>query len=63
MIKLIIFDVDGVLVETKEIHYKSLNSAIKKFNTKAVISKSDHSKYYDGLSTSEKLQKLLIKRI
>ena len=30
MIKLIIFDLDGVLVETKETHKIALNNAIKK---------------------------------
>ena len=29
MIKLIIFDLDGVLVEAKNIHYKALNEFIK----------------------------------
>ncbi len=28
MIKLVIFDLDGVLVEAKEIHYETLNQAI-----------------------------------
>ena len=30
MIKSIIFDLDGVLVETKDIHFQALNLAIKK---------------------------------
>jgi beta-phosphoglucomutase-like phosphatase (HAD superfamily) len=30
MTKLIIFDLDGVLVEAKEIHYTTLNKAITK---------------------------------
>ena len=29
MVKLIIFDLDGVLVDAKEIHYESLNKAIE----------------------------------
>ena len=28
MIKTIIFDLDGVLIESKEIHFKSLNKAL-----------------------------------
>ena len=28
MIKLIIFDLDGVLVDAKEIHYQALNTAL-----------------------------------
>ena len=31
MIKVIIFDLDGVLVDTKNIHFESLNLALKKF--------------------------------
>ena len=30
MIKSIIFDLDGVLVETKDIHFQALNLSIKK---------------------------------
>ena len=29
MIKLIIFDLDGVLVDARELHYNSLNNALK----------------------------------
>ena len=32
MIKAIIFDLDGVLVDTKQIHFEALNSALKKQN-------------------------------
>ena len=39
MIKVIIFDLDGVLVDTKEIHFLALNEALEKFNAKKVISK------------------------
>ena len=31
MIKLIIFDLDGVLIKTKIIHYNALNNALEKF--------------------------------
>ena len=31
MIKVIIFDLDGVLVDTKMIHYEALNLALEKF--------------------------------
>ena len=30
MIKLIIFDLDGVLVDAKDLHYESLNLALEK---------------------------------
>lgn len=61
MIKLIIFDLDGVLVDTKKIHYYALNEALKKFGYDA-ITFEDHSKIYDGLPTSEKLKILLKKK-
>ena len=59
MIKLIIFDLDGVLVETKEIHRKALNIAIrKKAGLKFIISDEEHHNYYDGRPTKEKLKLL-----
>ena len=46
MIKLIIFDLDGVIVEAKNIHYESLNLAISKYDEMCVIDWNDHlSKY------------------
>ena len=55
MIKVIIFDLDGVLVNTKKIHYEALNKALKKFSFKE-ISFKDHIKIFDGLPTNEKLK-------
>ena len=37
MIKLIIFDLDGVLVDAKEIHYQALNKALSNIDKKYVI--------------------------
>ena len=54
MIKAIIFDLDGVLVDTKKIHFEALNISLKKFKFKE-ISVDDHEKTYDGLPTLEKL--------
>jgi HAD superfamily hydrolase (TIGR01509 family) len=59
MIKGIIFDLDGVLVDTKIIHYNALNLSLQKYE-KIEISLEDHSKIYDGLTTNEKLG-LLVK--
>ena len=56
MIKLIIFDLDGVLVNTKNIHYEALNIALKEISNEFVISWKDHLKLYDGLSTKNKLK-------
>ena len=58
MSKLIIFDLDGVLVEAKEIHFDSLNLALKDIDEKFVISWEDHLKNYDGLKTYDKLNLL-----
>ena len=54
MIKAIIFDLDGVLVDTKLIHFDALNLALKKFKIKE-INFGDHVKIFDGLPTFEKL--------
>jgi len=58
MSKLIIFDLDGVLVEAKEIHFDSLNLALRDIDEKFVISWEDHLKTYDGLKTYDKLNLL-----
>lgn len=59
-IKLIIFDLDGVLVEAKNIHYETLNKALHELDTsdKYVISESEHLSTYDGLKTIQKLEML-----
>jgi len=54
-IKLIIFDLDGVLVEAKNIHYDALNEALGK---KYSISWNEHLSTYDGLKTNQKLDML-----
>lgn len=58
MIKLIIFDLDGVLYDSKEIHFESLNKAISEHEPKYLISKKDHLNIYDGLPTNTKLELL-----
>lgn len=56
MIKLIIFDLDGVLVDAKEIHYEALNLALSEIDVKYVITLDEHLSIYDGLKTNEKLK-------
>jgi HAD superfamily hydrolase (TIGR01509 family) len=58
MIKLIIFDLDGVLVKTKEIHYNALNQSLKEIGDKYVITEAEHISIYDGLKTNQKLELL-----
>jgi HAD superfamily hydrolase (TIGR01509 family) len=55
MVKLIVFDLDGVLVSAKEIHYDALNEAL---GDKYAISWNEHLSTYDGLKTSQKLDML-----
>jgi len=59
VIKLIIFDLDGVLVEAKEIHFETLNTAIKEVaGPEYIISLNEHHSTYDGLKTNQKLELL-----
>jgi HAD superfamily hydrolase (TIGR01509 family) len=60
MTKLIIFDLDGVLVDAKQIHYETLNQALRELarSEKYVISEAEHLSIYDGLKTNQKLELL-----
>ena len=58
MVKLIIFDLDGVLVEAKNIHFDALNKALGKY----AISWNEHLSTYDGLKTYQKLDMLTKKK-
>jgi HAD superfamily hydrolase (TIGR01509 family) len=58
MVKLIIFDLDGVLVDARELHYESLNLALASIDKKYVIDRKEHLATYDGLSTTSKLNML-----
>jgi len=55
MIKLIVFDLDGVLVDARELHYNALNDALEEVGNKYVIGREEHLAVYDGLSTTKKL--------
>lgn len=59
MNKLVIFDLDGVLVDTKDIHYDALNFAIHVVAGRQYeITREEHLSTYDGLSTKTKLTML-----
>jgi HAD superfamily hydrolase (TIGR01509 family) len=58
MIKLIVFDLDGVLVDAREIHYEALNAALREIGEEYVIKRQEHLSLYDGLSTTKKLNML-----
>lgn len=54
MIKAVIFDMDGVLIDAREWHYQALNKALRLFGLE--ISLYDHLMTFDGLPTKEKLK-------
>ncbi len=60
MIKLIAFDLDGVLLDAKEIHYQALNRALREINPMYEITREEHLTTYDGLPTKVKLEKLSV---
>jgi HAD superfamily hydrolase (TIGR01509 family) len=57
-IKLVLFDLDGVITDTKDIHYHSLNKAIANIGPQYIITESEHVTKYDGLKTTTKLKML-----
>lgn len=60
MIKAVLFDMDGVLIDAKEWHYEALNRALGHFGY--AISRYDHLVTYDGLPTRKKLEMLTLER-
>jgi HAD superfamily hydrolase (TIGR01509 family) len=59
-VKLVIFDLDGVLMDSRELHYEALNRAIHQVTDSYnyVITREEHLSKYDGLNTTKKLQML-----
>lgn len=55
---LIIFDLDGVLISSKDLHYHALNDALSFFSEDYIITIDEHLSLYDGLSTTAKLNML-----
>ena len=58
MIKLVLFDLDGVLINAKNIHFDSLNKALADYDETYVITEEEHLKIYDGHKTQQKLEML-----
>ena len=56
MIKAVLFDLDGVLVDAREWHYEALNKALEVFGFG--ITRDEHDGFYNGLPTMRKLEKL-----
>ena len=62
MNKLVIFDLDGVLIDSRDMHYEALNRALAKVDEKYVITREEHLSVYDGLPTTRKLELLTEKK-
>lgn len=60
MIKAVIFDMDGVLIDAKDWHYEALNRALGLFGYE--IGRYDHLVTYDGLPTKKKLEMLTLEK-
>jgi hypothetical protein len=58
MNKLVIFDLDGVIIDSRELHYDALNEALSKVGEQYIISREEHLSKYDGLNTTKKLNLL-----
>ena len=58
MNKLVIFDLDGVLIDSRDLHFEALNCALSKVGEKYAITRDEHLKQYDGLPTARKLAML-----
>jgi HAD superfamily hydrolase (TIGR01509 family) len=60
-IKAILFDLDGVLVNTVVLHYETFRDALQQVNPRITLSWAEHEKDFDGLSTKLKIQKCIQK--
>lgn len=56
-VRAVVFDLDGVLVDACEIHYETLNAALRQI-ANYEISRRDHETVYNGLPTRVKLADL-----
>lgn len=62
MKKLIIFDLDGVLIDSRELHFDAFNESLKEVDSKYMITLKEHLSIYDGLPTNKKLERLTLNK-
>lgn len=55
MAKIIIFDLDGVLIDSKDIHFNALNKSLNMIDSSYVITEKEQETIYEGLPTKQKL--------
>lgn len=58
MNKLVIFDLDGTLIDSRELHFDALNDALEQVGPQYVITREEHLSTFDGLNTTKKLKML-----
>ena len=56
--KLVIFDLDGTLIDSRELHFDALNDALSQVGPQYIIDREEHLSTYDGLNTTKKLKML-----
>ena len=54
-IKLVIFDLDGVLLDSRDFHFQALNQALRAADESYEIDYKDHLERFDGMATTQKL--------
>ena len=62
-IKAIIFDLDGVLIDARTLHYEAFRQAFESLSPPHTLSWKEHEELYDGLSTRQKLEKMIDMKI
>lgn len=59
LIRCILFDLDGVLIDSRVLHYETFCEAIQAVKPNFQLTWREHEERFDGLSTKEKLRRLV----